>query len=186
MEFFKLVFLVLFIKPSLYWLPAAIPFLRLGETIFYKDFPVKRLSKIKAGILRNWQQRLEESNKVRRENARYLCGESGLKPAVRSWEDVLFLRLPLILKDRESRDALYSVSREKGLGLSRMYPTPVNEIEEIRDQMNSRTFASAKAISERLLNIPTHQFLSQRDKDMICGLLSDKTYILKQEAQLCH
>lgn len=184
-EFFKLFLMVFFIKPTLYWLPASAPFLRLGETIFYRDFPVKKLSNSKAGILTNWQLRLEKSNNIRKENAHYICRKSGIKPAVRSLEDVVFLRLPIVLEDSESRDALYSVSREKGLGLSRMYPTPVNEIEEISEQMNNMSFPVSKSVSERLLNIPTHQLLSQRDKDMICSLMNKTTYALKQETQLC-
>ena len=33
-----------FIRPSFYWLPAAMPFLKLGQTFFYKDFPIHKLS----------------------------------------------------------------------------------------------------------------------------------------------
>ncbi|MEW6417369.1 MAG: hypothetical protein AB1480_04525 [Nitrospirota bacterium] len=52
-----------------------------------------------------------------------------------------------------------------------MYPTPINEFEEIRDQFNGKTFSSAKEITECLLTIPTHQFLSKRDKEKICGVI---------------
>lgn len=48
----------LFVRPFLYWFPAGLPFLKLGETVFYRDFSVKRLSPAKAGVLRGWQTRL--------------------------------------------------------------------------------------------------------------------------------
>lgn len=173
-EFFKLALLILLIRPSLFWLPTAIPFLKLGETIFYKDFPVQRLSRFKAGILKGWRHRLEGSNRTRTENTRFIAGESGTKPAVKTGGDVFPLRLPILLKDRQTRDALFFAARERGLGLSRMYPVPVNEIEEIKDQFDHVAFPVAKSLSERLLNIPTHPLLSKKDRERICNLLRNK------------
>jgi hypothetical protein len=52
--FVTLLFLSWFILPRLYWLPAGLPFLRLGETIFYEDFPIRWLSGSQAMLLRAW------------------------------------------------------------------------------------------------------------------------------------
>ena len=57
-----------------------------------------------------------------------------------------------------------------GLGISLMYPTPINEIEELKGQFNGMAFPQAKMVSERLLTMPTHQFLSKKDKEDICRL----------------
>ena len=38
----KLAFMAIFIRPRLYWIPNAMPFLRLGQTIFPKSVAVKR------------------------------------------------------------------------------------------------------------------------------------------------
>jgi len=43
-EFLRVLALSICIRPALYWLPAGMPFLRLGETIFDPDFPIRRLS----------------------------------------------------------------------------------------------------------------------------------------------
>ena len=53
-----------------------------------------------------------------------------------------------------------------------MYPSPINEIEEIKSYFNGKLFPSAKKIADGLLTIPTHQFLSKKDKEKICGLLN--------------
>ena len=37
-----------FIHPLLYWLPAGLPFLRLGETTFYTDFSMYRMDEVRA------------------------------------------------------------------------------------------------------------------------------------------
>jgi hypothetical protein len=49
-----------------------------------------------------------------------------------------------------------------------MYPTPINEIEEIRDHFNGKIYHFAKEMAECLLTIPTHHLLSRRDKEKIC------------------
>jgi perosamine synthetase len=173
LEFLKLLMQVILIRPSLYWLPAALPFLRLGETVFYKEFQVHKLSECKAGILRRWRQRLESSNSIRQENACSICETVEIKPAVKSWESIAFLRLPLLMRDREMRDRLFRASQEIGAGLSRMYPAPVNEIVEIKDQMKGMNFPVAKSVADRLLNIPTHWLLLKSDRERICELLSN-------------
>ncbi len=172
-ELFKLLMQMLLIRPNLYWIPAALPFLRLGETVFYKDFPVRKLSECKAGILRRWRQRLEHSNCLRKENAYAICKTAKINPTVKAWESIAFLRLPLLMRDRETRDRLFRKSQETGAGFSRMYPVPVNEIDEIKDQMEGMNFPVAKSVADRLVNFPTHWLLLKSDRESICELLSN-------------
>ena len=70
-DFVRLVLMTIFIRPRLYWIPAALPFLRLGDTVFPKEIPLKRMSGTKAGLLRSWRSRLTQSNQVRSETATY-------------------------------------------------------------------------------------------------------------------
>lgn len=177
-EFFKIMVLALFIRPSLYWFPSGMAFLRLGETIFYKDFPIKKLSAMKAGIFKNWQRRLEESSRIRKGNSEDFCRRLGLQNS--SDIAIPFLRLPLVTGSREKRDELYSISQKSGLGISRMYPQPVNEIEEIKDQFKGREFRAAKSISEMLLTIPVHPLLSANDKEKICDLFAGASDFLQK------
>ena len=191
-ELLQILLLAIFIHPALYWFPAGLPFLKLGQTTFYKDFPMKKLSGMKAGLLHGWQERLEKANQIRKENAKYLykrlrsrlrlsngnaqspsplAGEGrSLPPRYLSGGEGVYLRLPVLINNREIRDKIFALSNKKGLGMSFMYPAPINEIEEIKNQFNGRTFPSAKKVSERLLTIPTHHLLSERDKERISSL----------------
>jgi len=45
--------------PSLFWLPKALPFLRLGDTLYEPDFTLCRLSSFHLNLARNWLNRLE-------------------------------------------------------------------------------------------------------------------------------
>ncbi len=173
-EFLQVLFMAIFVRPALYWLPASLPFLKLGQTIFYKDFPIKKLSGMQAGLLHGWQERLEKSNQIRKENAKYFS--TFITPSPLAGEgrgEEVYLRLPVLMNNREIRDKLFSLSNKKGLGVSAMYPSPINEIEEIRNQFNGNTYPSAKKIADGLLTIPTHQLLSKKDKEDICNLFNE-------------
>ncbi|OGW52203.1 MAG: hypothetical protein A2Z50_03620 [Nitrospirae bacterium RBG_19FT_COMBO_42_15] len=172
-DLLQIIAMNIFIRPSLYWFPSGLPHLKLGETFFYKNFPVKKLSGMNAGFLWGWQKRLESLNKIRREAARLLNKCLGLQ---KDYDGAIaYLRLPFVASSKELRDKIYSSSREKGLGISLMYPTPINEIEELEGQFNGMAFPQAKVVSERLLTMPTHQFLSKKDKEDICRLF--RTYV---------
>jgi len=46
-EYFQLVLMVVFTRPFLYWFPAGLPFLQLGQTLFDKNFPMQKMSGVK-------------------------------------------------------------------------------------------------------------------------------------------
>lgn len=164
---FLLLVMTIFIHPSLYWLPASLPFLRLGETRFDRDFPMKRLSGMKACFLRSWR-RLEAANRARVESAASWIGELGLSGTHRA--GVAYLRLPVLQNSREERDRIAALSKQRGLGVSLVYPTPISEIEEIRAAFAGESFPAAAMVAERLLALPTHHLLSGKDKRRIVGL----------------
>jgi len=173
-DFFQILFMSVFIRPSLYWLPAGMPFLRLGETIFHKDFPVEKLSRRKAGLLQHWWNRLTQSNQTRAETAIYLSERLQLKTP---WPiPVPYLRLPLLMDSREARDRIYSLSQKRGLGISRMYPSAINDIEEIKATFKGKDFPAAEMTAEKLLTVPTHHLLSEKDKKSISELFREAAF----------
>lgn len=170
-DFVQLVLMTIFIRPRLYWIPAALPFLRLGRTLFPKDVPLKRLSGMKAGLLRSWRSHLTRSNQIRSETATYFSQRLPLR--LGNGASHPYLRLPILAGSPEERERIHSLSQERGLGLSVAYPTPVNEIPEISAAFNGKRFPSARRVAETLLTIPTHHLLSEKDKRAISDLCRD-------------
>ena len=170
-DFLQAVFLTIFIRPALYWFPAGLPFLKLGETFYHHDFPIRKLSSVKAALLNSWQMRLEGSNRERAETGAYYQRQ------VRTTEDpsgdsaLPYLRFPVITSSREERDRLYAQSRAQGLGISVMYPTSINRVDAIEARFAGNPFPVAEAIAERLLALPTHGYVSSRDRARISELL---------------
>lgn len=167
-EFLALLAMTIFIQPWLYWLPEGIPFLRLGETRFYRDFPIKTFSGLKAGYLRRWRRRLEAATRTRRGLSDYWRRHVGTEGAsARS-----YLRFPVLCESREARDRLYATSRRLGLGLSLMYPAPIHEIDALRGQFDGQRFPRARAVVDRLVMLPTHGWVTERDRRAITALLA--------------
>jgi perosamine synthetase len=171
-DFIRLVIMMIFIRPWLYWIPAALPFLGLGRTVFPKQIPLKRLSGMQAGLLQNWRRRLEGSNQVRAATAAYFRRQLPLQRA-RDDDAHPYLRLPIVASNAREKDRLLALSRRRGLGLSLAYPTPINEIPEIKSAFDGQRFPTARTVSERLLTLPTHHWVSERDKRAIAELCRD-------------
>lgn len=173
-DLISLVLMAVFIRPRLYWIPAALPFLRLGETVFPKEVPVRRLSGIKAGILRDWQKRLARSNQIRSETADYFRQRIRFRGS--AGQSHPYLRLPLLAASPKEKARLCSLSKARGLGLSAAYPTAVNEIPEIQSAVNGHQFPSARKVAANLLTLPTHQLLVEKDKRALATLCRDSRF----------
>jgi perosamine synthetase len=167
-ELARIALMALFIRPSLYWIPAALPFLRLGETIFPKDIPMMRLGGMNAGLLRGWRSRLARSNRLRAETARWFGRHLPVRLATEDQHP--YLRLPVVVPNPVERARIRSTSRRHGLGISAAFPTPVTEIPEVRAVCHGGRFPSAGRVAETLLTVPTHHWLSDRDKHAIVNL----------------
>jgi dTDP-4-amino-4,6-dideoxygalactose transaminase len=167
-DFVKAGLLTIFVRPRLYWIPAALPFLRLGETVFPRSIPLKRLSGLKAGLLRNWRSRLNRSNEVRSQTAAYFIRR--LRLQIAPGPSHPYLRLPVLAATPKEKQGLFSMSNERGLGFSAAYPSSIDEIPEIRSLLNGQRFPVAHRIAANLFTIPTHHWLSAKDKQDIAAL----------------
>jgi len=158
-----------FIHPLLFWLPAGIPQLGIGETLFFEDFPMKRLSGMAAGLLWNWRERLDRVNEGRRETARFFAEQLHVRTCRK--HSVPYLRFPFLTASRNQKEMLMSLPQSRSLGLSPMYPTGVNAIQQLKGILQGKTYPVARDVAERLVTIPTHYLLSNEDKVSICKLI---------------
>src|SRR5204863_8160374 len=128
----------------------------------------RRLSGFQAGLLRNWHSRLTRSNRARAEAVSYFSRELSLDASRSAARP--YVRMPIVAPTAEARTRVYAQARKRGLGVSVSYPTPISDIPEIRSEFDGQLFPSASRVSERLLTLPTHQWLSERDKRAIADL----------------
>ncbi len=172
MGYLSIVVMSVFLHPALYQFPAKLPFLNLGKTIYHKDFSVKKLSGMQAGILRAWKKRLSFSNGEREKNTKYFMKHLNTSLRVDNHNAKALLRLPVIMNNKIAKDLVLSMSNENGFGISEMYPSPINKVEEIKGFFTHSEYPSASLISETLVTAPTHNFLCDKDRADIVRLLN--------------
>mgnify|MGYP000004545318 CR=1 FL=1 len=154
------------IHPSRYWFPAGLPFLKLGDTKFYTDFPITRMDSVRAGLLRHWQKRLSRSTASRVEHAEQLRRSvpshvQTITPSGRGQS--VYLRFPLLMRSKQAKEALCRRSSEQGLGISALYPCAVKQIAELSGTLSTQQVPESTMIAERLVTLPTHELVSDSD-----------------------
>jgi len=166
---FSVILMNIFINPCLYWFPKGLPFLKIGETKFYKDFPVFRLNAFKAGLLRRWREILGAYNHGRSETGDYYRKGLKLENTLPIYSlPVPYLRFPVYGRMNQVKDNVYEHYRD--FGITRMYPDSVNKIEEIKDSFNGTSYRNSETIAKTLFTLPTHSLLSDQDKMNICKI----------------
>lgn len=165
-----------FLHPRFYWLPAGLPWLKLGETVFDPTFPIYALSGIQAGLAHNWQHKLATFRRLRRAHAEVLLTELArlhvASPLPREAAGN-GPRLPIFLEDESTRQALLDASRRRGLGLARTYPDAVDGIPYFHDAPWHGAFPQAHQLSRRTLTLPIHPLIAARDLQRLITLLRE-------------
>ena len=162
--------------PALYWLPNSLPFLKLGETIFEPDFPVRKMSAVQAALSRNWQERLHRHQQNRNKNIHFwldkLPNNSILCCLEQQGDFANLIRLPVLASNRQERNSIIRKSTQLGLGIMPSYPTPINEILELASDFPGIKFPNAIELCNRLYTLPIHEYVSDEDNKKIFELLT--------------
>ncbi len=150
----------LFGRPWLYWIPASLPFLGLGETTYRKPQPVGDLTSLAAGILVRTIPLVPDEVRIRWMNARRIA--TGIAPTLlivppADWE-AGWLRFPIVLQ-RTAAEQLSSYHVDAGV--MRSYPKALADLEGfgMRRLNTAEEFPGARRLAERLVTLPTHRFV---------------------------
>lgn len=168
--FYSLALSVL-IHPFLYWLPKSLPFLKLGETNFNPEFPMRRISPFQAGMARGWKAKITALRRIRLRNSQKIAG-CGISLACDSKAVIPdLIRYPVLAADADKKRNILRESERLGLGISDGYPDSIDGIIDLGYQSNGKGFPIAKDIAKRLITLPVHPFVDERDIDKMARLL---------------
>ncbi len=169
----KTIIMTLLQQPFIFWLPKALPFLRLGETIFEEKFPICAMSSFQVRLARGWQKRLQGHQKARSKNIQFwqkslpqnLTLVCPLKKATS------LIRLPVLAPSSEDREMICRKGKETGCGVMPTYPTIISEIPKISSEFVLEHYPNAKQLADCLLTLPVHEYLQESDRIKIHALL---------------
>jgi perosamine synthetase len=157
-------------RPSIYSIPASIPSLHLGETVYHEACEPRRMSRAAAAILDRTLPGMRRAARARQANALILrdaADQSRNLDTVRAIEtgESGYLRFPVLIRD-DSRD-------DDALGIARGYPNPLS----LEPQMQPCLIASqeplhgAHELARRLVTLPTHHMVTTFDLERLSAWL---------------
>jgi len=165
-------------KPCLFWLPKAVPGLKLGETIFDPKFRMQCFSPFQAGLARRWLEKMTSFQRHRVQNIRHwhraLRRFTWLRPigrAASSASPPPLLRYPVMVRSSALREELLAVSEKQGLGIMPSYPDSIDGIAELAIVNREESFPGAKACAQRLATFPVHGYVTPKDRARIIDCL---------------
>lgn len=153
-----------FARPALYGLPASMPFLGLGETIYKKPVPPGRLSRAALGILGCTLEQIDGEVAIRRRNSAVLLDAllgsrslTAIRPPAAARPS--YLRLPALHPSRSL------TPRTRRWGVMPGYPLPLGQLPAVRGRLrNADTeMPGAEHLSRNLMTFPTHGFVTPPD-----------------------
>jgi perosamine synthetase len=168
----------LFSHPNIFWLPKAIPFLKLGDTFFEHDFNICKLSHFQAGLAWNWENKLQRLLEQRRANTGFYASYFNENPCVEilpfvkpSGDIPNLLRFPVRMKDQGLADAILEKSKESGLGIATTFPLSLDELPELKGQTTGE-YPLARNCSRTMVTLPVHCHVKKEDLEKITALLT--------------
>lgn len=152
-------------RPTLYRIPAAIPLLALGESVYHPPSPPKHISGIAAAVLeQNWKVQAQQAEARRRNASRLLEILADHAPMqavlpVKSAEPG-WLRLPVLLEGIPRNHPM--MRRGRALGVLPGYPLPLYALEASPNR-SAVPLKGSQQLAAELWTIPTHTLLTDRD-----------------------
>jgi dTDP-4-amino-4,6-dideoxygalactose transaminase len=162
-----LIALSVFLRPSLYGVPARL--LKLGESRFDPNFPIQRYNPTLSRVGALLVSRIDEINAGRRRHAASLRAllpndERILVPSDPQRGHAIYVRFPILIPNPALRERVFLRLRELGLGVSISYPASVPRIPGIRPYLASDTVCpGGDRVARSILTLPTHSLVEDRD-----------------------
>ncbi len=177
----KIIAYALMLHPRLYWLPNKMPFLNLGQTVFEPNFEIGGLSRLQKCAGAAMFHKLNHFNAIRSQNAKMIgerlsCDDRYKIPGYSENNNTIYVRLPVMARNRNERDkAIFRLSKY-GIKASAMYPSTISQIPGIGRYLANQEFDfnGAQTVVDRLFTLPTHPYLTNRDVDKILECLTGK------------
>jgi perosamine synthetase len=165
------------LRPSMYWIPNAVPGLGLGLTQYDPDFVIQRESPWLAALAATMWPRLDEFTAARITNAGRYRAALPDTPLLAMVEPVdgarpSYLRFPVLVKDAPLRSRLLRDLVNAGIGATGSYPGSIADIPAVQAQFSSPPDARAgREVAASIVTLPTHPYVSGRDIECTVDIL---------------
>ena len=170
--FFYSIAIIILLNPNLFWVPKAMPFLKLGHTDYNVNFKVKKISAFQVGLLKQWKYKLKKmvlkrQINIGRLNKLFFSAPISkqvilyTKPFGSPWP---LLRFPVFLKSFRDKERILALSEKNGLGIMPTYPDIIANIPELSNEFEKKClYESSENAVKKIITFPVHQYVSEKD-----------------------
>lgn len=163
-------------RPAVYALPAAVPWLHLGETVYRAALPPRPMSRAACASVQALQAIAEQEAGARKRNAAAFLHELAATPHVRPVRPhpaatAGFLRFPLRLA--RGLAGFPEPRRATRLGLTLAYPSTLAALAPVQALLDDREshWPGAEELARTLFTLPTHSRLRAAERNELIRLL---------------
>lgn len=180
-EVVKLFIYSIFLNPSRYWIPAKLPFLSLGSTVYTTDYPITKYNKLLCGIAVNLFKKLDEINRIRKANGQYYM--EALRnipwlslPEIQENISPIYLRYPILVTEKKERERIAQELVRLGLGVSESFPSSIVDITELRSELFEWDINNhgGRTVASQILTLPTHPYVTIDDMEAIIQVIKNE------------
>lgn len=141
-----------------------------------KNIEVKRYTSFQAGVGLSLLNRIEELNQKRYLNGMKLLDElkkinSIIVPNITMDTKPVFNRLPILVKNLALKDKIKRALWKTGVDSSEMYIRPLHHLFDLG--YKKEDFPKANYFAERLITLPVHPLVEQKDLDKIIKTIKE-------------
>ena len=150
------------LHPRAFWLPARLPFLKLGTTHYPERIDSERASAFQRRLYATVAPEFEDVLAQRRAAARAytaaLAGASGPQPGCAACGDYAPHRFPVLLRRPWAEASRASRARAARAGVSAMYPRALGELDRVAARRADEGVSTpgAERLARQLVTLPTH------------------------------
>lgn len=162
--------------PRLYWLPASLPGLHLGRTVYRRPTPPRGMTALSAALILETESDADGEALHRRGVGLDYLRRVPVTPWVRPIrpareEDGGYLRAPVLVSD--GMVGFPSESAARRLGIEASYPSTIGDLLPLRARLDHPVARcpGGEYLARHLVTLPTHQELSPGDREQVLRLL---------------
>ena len=166
------------IHPSVFWLPAALPFLGIGETVYPNHVFVGKMGRLRLFLLHKLVRKIVVLSELRQTNAAFYSDQLERNDTVQL---LAFpqnrghapIRFPCYLRESADLSERRKAVSAQELGISQMYPHGLHQLEQIKPFFlnYNDSFPGADFISDHLITLPTHPLVGEQARTQVLAWL---------------
>lgn len=174
----KVLVYAMLLRPRLYGLPARMPWLGLGRTIYSTDFATALPPGVLSALAAVMLTRLDALTLLRAANARSLIERLTALPGIRIAEphhdaQPVYLRLPVLVEAPLRRGEVIAALNAAGIGATGSYPASLADVPQLQPALVSSPAArEGRRVAGRIVTLPTQPFLAAADIDRVGRVLA--------------